>query len=427
MRIRRDDGVIVYLNGVEVHRSNLPAGPVAYNTGASSDPNDGNVFVTATASPTLLVSGHNVIAAEIHQQNGTSSDISFELELIGNTDPIANTPPNVFMTSPGNDSFYNAPADIPISASAADPDGTITRVEFFLGNTKLGEDTTAPYTFPWNAVPIGSYTLRAVATDNLNARATSAVVNVTVAVSTAPTVASVTPPAGSVTRLHQITVRFSESVNGVDAADLLINGRPALAVNGSGSIYTFDVTPPADGTVYVGWEGRHGIADFENPAKPFDSYGPGATWQYQLTDTVAPVIANLQPAAGAAVPSLRTIEVTFDEPVMGVDAADLRVNGVPTTGVTGTGAGPYAFQFPQPTSPTVTVSWATGHGIRDLANAANPFTGSGWSYTLNTNAVFEGQVVVNEIMYHAASERPEDEWIELRNLGATPVNLTGWP
>ena len=74
----------------------------------------------------------------------------------------------------------------------------ISRVEILLGNTKLGEDTTAPYTLPWNAVPIGSYTLRAVATDNLNARATSAVVNVTVAVSTARHGGKFTPPAGSV-------------------------------------------------------------------------------------------------------------------------------------------------------------------------------------------------------------------------------------
>ena len=44
MRFRRDDGVIVYLNGVEVHRSNLPAGPNASSTGAASNPSDGNLL-----------------------------------------------------------------------------------------------------------------------------------------------------------------------------------------------------------------------------------------------------------------------------------------------------------------------------------------------------------------------------------------------
>src|SRR5213594_1270361 len=39
------------------------------------------------------------------------------------------------------------------------------------------------------------------------------------------------------------------------------------------------------------------------------------------------------------------------------------------------------------------------------------------------------QVIINEIMYHAAPEIPEDsgqEWIELHNKGVAPVNLTGW-
>ncbi|MBL7816000.1 MAG: T9SS type A sorting domain-containing protein [Saprospiraceae bacterium] len=44
---------------------------------------------------------------------------------------------------------------------------TITKVEFFAGNTKLGEDLTAPYTYTWNSVPSGNYYLRAVATDNM--------------------------------------------------------------------------------------------------------------------------------------------------------------------------------------------------------------------------------------------------------------------
>ncbi|HXJ59575.1 MAG TPA: lamin tail domain-containing protein [Verrucomicrobiae bacterium] len=427
MRVRRDDGVIIYVNGAEVYRSNMPTGPVAFNTPApATASDDGSTFQTTTLSPSVLVSGHNVIAAEIHQQSGTSSDISFELELLGSTDPVINNPPNVALTSPANDAFYNAPADILLAANASDPDGTISRVEFFAGNTKLGEDTTAPFNFSWSSVPVGSYALRAVATDNLNARATSAVVNVTVDVSSVPVLASVTPAPGDVSRLDQITTRFSEPVSGVEAADLLINGRPATEVTGSGAIYTFSFPPPPEGSVFVGWEGRHGIVDFENPPRPFDSYGAGATWQYNYTDTVAPVVAKLEPPAGATLRSLRTIGVTFDEPVSGVDASDLRVNGIAALRVTGVGAGPYQFEVVEPASPTVNVAWTTGHGIRDLARTPNAFTGSGWSYSLDTNAVFEGQVVINEIMYHPASERPEDEWIELRNRGTSAVNLTGW-
>ena len=173
-------------------------------------------------------------------------------------------------------------------------------------------------------------------------------VNVTVDVSSAPVLASVTPPPGDVSRLYQITTRFSEPVSGVEAADLLINGRPATGVTGSGAIYTFSFAPPPEGSVFVGWEGRHGIVNFENPPKPFDSYGAGATWQYNYTDTVAPVVAKLEPTAGATLRSLRTIEVTFDEPVSGVDASDLRVNGIAALRVTGVGAGPYQFEVVEP-------------------------------------------------------------------------------
>jgi regulation of enolase protein 1 (concanavalin A-like superfamily) len=89
-------------------------------------------------------------------------------------------PPSVTLTSPANGSTFTAPATITLTASASDSDGTIARVDFFSGNTLLGSDTTAPYTFSWTNVPAGSYSLTAVATDNGNATGTSAAVSVTV-------------------------------------------------------------------------------------------------------------------------------------------------------------------------------------------------------------------------------------------------------
>ena len=60
-----------------------------------------------------------------------------------------------------------------LAATASDPDGTVSKVEFFNGATKLGEDTTAPYSFTWNSVTAGNYTLTARATDNQGATTTS--------------------------------------------------------------------------------------------------------------------------------------------------------------------------------------------------------------------------------------------------------------
>ena len=85
LRVMRDDGVVVYLNGTEVFRSNLPTGAIAYNTLASAAIGgaDESAFQLTTVSPSLLVSGNNVLAVEMHQSGGTSTDISFALELTG--------------------------------------------------------------------------------------------------------------------------------------------------------------------------------------------------------------------------------------------------------------------------------------------------------------------------------------------------------
>ncbi|HEX5886894.1 MAG TPA: fibronectin type III domain-containing protein [Pyrinomonadaceae bacterium] len=85
LRLMRDDGAVVYLNGVEVWRSNMPAGTVGFTTLASVAiaGADESTFVQTTISPALLVSGTNVLAVELHQSGGTSSDISFDLQLIG--------------------------------------------------------------------------------------------------------------------------------------------------------------------------------------------------------------------------------------------------------------------------------------------------------------------------------------------------------
>jgi hypothetical protein len=83
IRLRRDDGGVVYLNGQEVFRSNLTAGTVTWATPAASDVSGANesAFFTASVSPTNLVVGKNVIAVEIHQVNAASADASCDVEL----------------------------------------------------------------------------------------------------------------------------------------------------------------------------------------------------------------------------------------------------------------------------------------------------------------------------------------------------------
>ena len=83
LRVLRDDGAIVYLNGTEVFRSNLPEGDISFTNLAlvQVEKDEETIFITTNLPPSLLVLGTNVLAAEVHQVNGTNSDISFSLEL----------------------------------------------------------------------------------------------------------------------------------------------------------------------------------------------------------------------------------------------------------------------------------------------------------------------------------------------------------
>ena len=83
LRLKRDDGAVVYLNGVEIFRDNLPPDPLFPFTPASEASDDGAGYLTANISPDLLRENHNLLAIEVHQSSGTSPDISFDLRLLG--------------------------------------------------------------------------------------------------------------------------------------------------------------------------------------------------------------------------------------------------------------------------------------------------------------------------------------------------------
>lgn len=91
-------------------------------------------------------------------------------------------PPTVSITSPSNGSTYDAPASMNITANAIaqESGATISKVEFYQGSTKLGEDITSPYTYSWTGVGAGNYNLTAKAIDSNNQSATSSGVQISV-------------------------------------------------------------------------------------------------------------------------------------------------------------------------------------------------------------------------------------------------------
>ncbi|MBT2293574.1 glycoside hydrolase family 92 protein [Paenibacillus albidus] len=101
----RDDGAAVYLNGHEIIRTNLPAGQIAYDTYANATVNNERDFNSYIIDPSYLVEGTNVLTAEVHQVNGSSSDIAFDFKLTAieqlkapdaPTNPLADDEANTF-------------------------------------------------------------------------------------------------------------------------------------------------------------------------------------------------------------------------------------------------------------------------------------------------------------------------------------------
>jgi len=119
---------------------------------------------------------------------GAVGNIS-EIEFYG-TVQVANQAPTVTLTSPVTNSIYTAPATISLSATASDPDvnGSIWRVEFYNGTTLLGTDYNAPYQYIAFNLPVGTYSIKAIAFDDAELASQPSVSVITVVENQAPTV-----------------------------------------------------------------------------------------------------------------------------------------------------------------------------------------------------------------------------------------------
>jgi hypothetical protein len=157
------------------------------------------VFQTPQGGPIPLQTGTTIeVLTDLPLPGGTAHRFGYSAvwlqailpgEGIGFLDDLTATggigvPPNeapiVNITSPSNGASFTAPASITISADATDSDSGISRVDFFAGTTLLGTTNNAPYALSWTGVPVGAYSLTAVATDPLGLSTTSAPVSITV-------------------------------------------------------------------------------------------------------------------------------------------------------------------------------------------------------------------------------------------------------
>ena len=170
----------------------LPATTATLDASASSHPENKTLsylweqiygpsiinFTDATAATTAIGNlEKGIYKCKVTVNDGTYQSFSEVLVVVQET---SNAIPTVNITSPSNNSSFSQGTAITISASANDLDGTIAKVEFFDGATKIGEDTSSPFSYVWNNATVGNHSLKAIATDNEGATAESQIITISV-------------------------------------------------------------------------------------------------------------------------------------------------------------------------------------------------------------------------------------------------------
>jgi subtilisin family serine protease len=163
-------------------------------TGPITVPNTGgwDTWQTILTPGITMTAGPHMVRAVFDMRGGSGwfGNLNYMRWVV----PGHNTPPTVSLTSPANGATYTVPT-IPLAATASDADGNVAQVSFYNGESLIGTDLTPPYTLSWTNVPIGTYTLTAVATDELGATTTSGAVTVHVVQSPPSTPFGGTPAA----------------------------------------------------------------------------------------------------------------------------------------------------------------------------------------------------------------------------------------
>jgi hypothetical protein len=148
--------------------------------------NDGTVVAWGNNNSRPQACGQSIIPAGVYKL--TARAINNYDRLMTASIPvtiiITNAPQTVSISSPANGAVVPAPgssANVTINATAADSDGTIAKVAFYLDGQPVGIPVLAlPYSVTASKVAVGTHQLTAQATDNSGATTVSAKVSIIV-------------------------------------------------------------------------------------------------------------------------------------------------------------------------------------------------------------------------------------------------------
>lgn len=225
----------------------------------------------------------------------SSSPIGNEIllaSLSGTLNQVQNTPPTISITAPAQGATFAVGNTVSITANAADANGSVTQVEFFVNGSSVGVDNTSPYSVNWTATA-GQKNLTAVATDNAGATTTSSVVSITVSAPNTPPTVSITAPTGGATFTVGNTVAISATAADADGTVSQVQ----FFVNGV-SVGTDNTSPYS-----VNWTATAGQKNLTAVAT---DNGGATTTSSVVSITVGaantpPVVSLTAPTAGAVV------------------------------------------------------------------------------------------------------------------------------
>jgi hypothetical protein len=216
--------------GAVTHSNNMEQRyiPLSFTAGAT------NITATAPANANVAPPGPYMLF--IIDANGVPS-VARMVSVQGDSPPV------VTLTQPADGATFTSPATVNLGATASDADGTVTKVEFFNGGAKLGEDTTAPYSFSWSGVVAGTYTLTARATDDFGATTTSAAATITVSANTnTPPSANITSPADGAIFAWKPTITVTASASDSDGNVTKVEFRDGTSVLGQDTSAPYSFT-----------------------------------------------------------------------------------------------------------------------------------------------------------------------------------------
>jgi hypothetical protein len=189
-------------------------------------------FVDISLDSTVYVG----VAVTSHNAGALTTATVDELSVAGAPGAGENQVPVVTMTSPTANQSFSAPATITLTAAATDPEGRLSRVDFYNGSVLLGTDASSPYIWTWSSVPAGAYTVRAVAVDEDDGQSSSDPLMVTVLDAPVARTYNVAFTASTDHETNVTSYLFEVFVRGVDlgvlsAVTLSDLGKPVPAAN----------------------------------------------------------------------------------------------------------------------------------------------------------------------------------------------------